>query len=114
MLTIVIENPIQFTMVSEVPRDSSGALRATRVENSGESAITTSPQMIKKTSNKIIESDNRNSGETTQHKHDKNNAIEATLFAPKYCERIPLKTQASPPDAMIRNDHSETLRFVSG
>src|SRR6478736_4016488 len=106
---MVIENPIQFTIVSDVPRDSSGAFRATSVENSGESAITTSPQTTRKTINKIIESDTRKSGEVIQHKQDKDNAIVATRFAPKYCDKIPLKTQASPPDAMIRKDHSETF-----
>ncbi len=45
-----MENPIQFTIVSEVPLDSSGALCATNVENRGESAITVTLQTNKKIS----------------------------------------------------------------
>ena len=52
MLRIVIENPIQFTSVSAVPFSAEGALFATRVEKSGESAITTIPQNKRKAKNK--------------------------------------------------------------
>ena len=48
MLIIVIEKPIQFTIVKAVPLSLEGAFRATKVENKGESAITTIPQKIKK------------------------------------------------------------------
>ena len=75
---------MQLTMVSEVPRDSSGALRATSVENKGESAITTSAQKNKNEMNTIAESEKRKSGEVMQHKNDKLNAIVAIRFAPKY------------------------------
>ena len=46
---MVIEKPIQLTMVNAVPLNSAGALFATKVENKGESAITTKPQKIRKT-----------------------------------------------------------------
>jgi hypothetical protein len=49
ILTIVIEKPIQFTMVSAVPLEVSGAAYATRVEKSGESATTDIPQMKRNT-----------------------------------------------------------------
>ena len=48
MLIIVIEKPIQFTIVKAVPLLFTGAFLATNVEKSGESAITTIPQKIKK------------------------------------------------------------------
>ena len=51
MLIMVIENPMQFTMVSAVPLEISGALFATSVEKSGESAITTNAQKNKKHKN---------------------------------------------------------------
>ena len=109
-----MEKPKQFTIVSEVPLESSGAFWATKVENKGESAITTSPQKNKKISNKIIESENKKRGEVMQHKHDENKAIVAIFLAPKCWESIPLKTHANPPDPMIRNDNKGTFRCVSG
>ena len=48
MLTMVIENPIQFTIVRAVPLNSGDALWATKVENRGESAMTTMPQKSRK------------------------------------------------------------------
>jgi hypothetical protein len=48
ILTMVIENPMQFTMVSDVPRDAAGAFCAIKLENNGESAITENPQINKK------------------------------------------------------------------
>ena len=48
MLTTVIENPIQVTIVKAVPFDAAGAYWATIVENIGESAITNKPQKIRK------------------------------------------------------------------
>ncbi len=48
MLKIVIENPIQFTIVSAVPLSFLGTFNATKVENRGEPAITTIPQKSKK------------------------------------------------------------------
>ena len=48
MLRMVIEKPIQFTMVNAAPLSFSGAFSATKVEKSGESAMTTIPQKNKK------------------------------------------------------------------
>ena len=45
MLMMVMANPIQFTMVNELPLIALGAFCATRVENKGESAITENPQI---------------------------------------------------------------------
>ena len=47
--------PIQLTMVNAVPFESELMLCATRVENSGESAITAIPQITKKPKNSICE-----------------------------------------------------------
>lgn len=54
MLTMVIEKPMQLTIVRAVPLSFFGALFATKVENRGESATTTIPQKIKKLINKYI------------------------------------------------------------
>ena len=48
MLTMVMANPIELTMVKAVPLHSAGAFFATRVENRGESAMTTNPQKMRK------------------------------------------------------------------
>lgn len=100
-------------MVREVPIDSSGAFWATKVENKGESATTTRPQMNKNVMNKTTELENRKSGEAKQHKQDKNSEIVAIFFTP-YREIIPLNTQAIPPDPIIRNENKETFRFTLG
>ena len=52
MLIIVMEKPIQFTMVNAVPFNFGMAFCATRVENKGESAMTTIPQNNKNPKNK--------------------------------------------------------------
>ena len=77
MLNIVIENPIQFTIVKAVPFDSASVFRATSVENNGESAITTIPQKIRNPINTYSESTKKNRGETRQHPQDKSNATKA-------------------------------------
>ena len=111
---MVMEKPIQFTIVSDVPLESSGALLATSVENNGESAITTNPQKNKKATITIEELLNKNSGERMQHKQESNNEIAAIFFAPKCSESKPLKTQASPPDAIIPKDKSGTFICAAG
>ena len=70
MLMIVIEKPIQFTIVNDVPLDSSGAFCAIKVENKGESAMTTNPQKKRKIMSDEAALLNKNSGERQQHKHD--------------------------------------------
>ena len=45
---MVIKKPIQFTMVNAVPFSFEFEFCATKVENRGESAITTNPQKNKK------------------------------------------------------------------
>jgi len=110
ILKMVIENPILLTMVSDVPLDSAAAFWATRVENSGESAITAIPQVNKKIRNSSEESGNRKNGEIIQHIQEIDNDIVAILLAPKYSESIPLMIQAGPPDAIMRNDQNGTLR----
>ena len=110
----MIENPIQFTIVNEVPLDSSGAFCATKVENNGESGITEIPQMNKNVMNRKGELEMRKSGERIQHKQEINNDSAATLFTPKYCDSIPPKTQANPPEAITKKDIREILIRVSG
>ena len=84
---MVIEKPMQFTIVNDVPLVSAGALCATNVEKSGESAITTNPQKNKNAINTVTELFSNNSGESRQQAPDKNNAMAAIFFAPKVCER---------------------------
>ena len=114
ILIIVIENPIQFTKVKEVPLDSSGALWATKVENNGESAITAIPQRNRKQRKRKVEFEKRKSGEIIQQRQDMNKDKVAIFFTPKYWETIPLNTQANPPEAIIKNEKRGTLRLVTG
>lgn len=109
---IVIENPMLFTIVSDAPLDSAGAFCATNVENNGESAITTRPQKKRKISSTKAELLNKNSGERTQHKPDKNNEMVAIFLVLKRCDNIPLKTQAMPPEAITRKDKRETFKLA--
>jgi len=97
-------------MVREVPLDSVGAFCATNVENNGESAITTSPQKIRKTINSHALGMNKKTGENKQHKPKKNNAMPAIFFVPKRWKNNPLKTQANTPEPMITNDQNETSK----
>ena len=80
---IVIENPTQFTMVRAVPFNSAKVLLAIKVENKGESAITTVPQNNRNPINARLESILKNNGETKQHIQDKSNAKNAILLVPK-------------------------------
>jgi len=109
---IVIEKPIQFTIVNEVPLDSSATFCATSVEKSGESAITANPQKNKKTTRAVEELLNKNKGESKQQQQDRNNAMVAIFFAPKRCERIPLAAQAKAPEAMIKKESKEISRLL--
>src|SRR5205809_5274931 len=104
---IVIVKPIQFTIVNDVPLDSSATFCATSVANNGESAITTNPQKNKKTTSAVEELLNKNNGESKQQQQDRNNAMVAIFFAPKRCESIPLAAQARAPEAMIKKESNE-------
>ena len=112
ILTMVIAKPIQLTMVSAVPFSSAGAFWATRVENNGESAITTMPQNIRNPTNKLGDPLSKTIGETKQHAPDKNNAIKAVRLVPTISDIYPPKTQASPPILMITNDNKGILKFA--
>ena len=107
---IVIEKPIQFTIVNDVPLDSAGAFCATIVEKRGESAMTTNPQKKRNAIRTETELLNRNRGEAQQHRHDKNNERAAIFLTPNSCEKYPLITHAKPPDAIITNDNSGTFK----
>ena len=109
MLTIVIAKPIQFTIVNEAPLDPTGAFLATRVENSGESAITAMLHINRNTTSADTDPLNKNKGESKQQAPDKNKAIAAILFSPQRCEINPLITQAILPEAMIRKDRKGIL-----
>ena len=114
MLTIVIENPMLFTSVSEVPLDSGGALLATNVENNGESATTEKPQINRKIRNKSKEEFSRKNGETKQHIPETPNANEASFLVPIFRLNIPAKTQAIVPIPKIENDQKGMFKAVSG
>lgn len=113
MLIMVIEKPMQFTIVNDVPRDSSIALYATKVENNGESAITTRPQKNKKRRNTYSSLLNKNNGETIQQRQERNNERVASFLGWNTCESNPLKTHANPPEAIIRNEKRGTFKVLS-
>ena len=98
----------------ELPLDSSGALWATKVENKGESAITVIPHTNRKQRKRKVEFEKRKNGEMIQHKQEMNNDKVAIFLTPKNWETIPLKTQANPPEAIMKNEKKGTFRFVSG
>jgi hypothetical protein len=81
MLIMVMANPMLFTIVSDEPRDSSGACCATNVENNGESAITTNPQKNRNVSNIHKDPCSRKNGESRQQSPESNNASVAILLA---------------------------------
>lgn len=83
---IVIAKPRQFTIVNAVPRDSREAFLATKVENRGESAITTNPQNIRKQISKISESSFKTKGDNKQQIPESNKAEAAVLLMPDFSE----------------------------
>ena len=113
MLIMVIEKPMQFTIVSAVPFNSAGAYCATNAENCGESATTAIPQNIRKVKKKGKETPNTN-GETKQHMHDDNNAINAVFLLPKICEKYPPKIHDSNPEPIMINDNAGIFNTVPG
>lgn len=114
MLTMVIEKPRQFTIVRAVPREVVGAFWATSVENRGESATTVIPQKKRKPISAGAEGLAKNKGDTRQHPPDNASAVAATVRAPNRNDRNPPNTQARLPDAIIRNDSSETFSPTVG
>ena len=104
-------NPRQLTIVNAVPVDSSGAVRATRVENCGESAMTSIPQ-INKYNRNIAGWNMGIKGENKQHRPDPSNAPKATRALPFRSARNPPTAQDIAPTPMIRNDHSDTERLA--
>ena len=104
MLTIVTAKPMLLTIVSAVPFVSASVFCATRVENSGESAITTIPQKIRKVISRGSEFTINISGDARQHNPDKNKAKAAVFLVPKDCDMYPPITQAGPPRPMMIND----------
>ena len=70
-----MEKPILFTIVRAVPFVSGMAFWATKVENKGESAITTAPQNNRNTSRKAVEWNIKTKGENKQqHKEAERNS----------------------------------------
>jgi hypothetical protein len=111
---IVMANPMQFTIVSDVPLDASGAFCATRVEKSGESAITTRPQKRRKEINSTTEEEAKNNGDSRQQSRERLSDKVAILFTPKRCDRSPLTTQAKAPAAITKKDNRDTGRSCFG
>ena len=81
ILTMVILNPMQLTSVRADPLFSTGTDPATKVENCGESMMTTIPQ--KKRKAKTKEGAKRKmTGEIKQQIPEAHNAMKATLKLP--------------------------------
>ena len=110
---MVMANPIQFTIVSAVPCISAVTFLATRVENRGESIITTIPQKSRKPRKTLSDSVVNIQGESRQQPQDKSSAVNAICLVPMICERYPPNTQANPPIPIIRKDHNGILNIVS-
>ncbi len=114
MLMIVIEKPIQFTIVNDEPLYAGTADCATKVENNGESAITTMLQKNKKAKNISGEAPYKNRGDNKQQHPESAKAVDAIFFAPNRLESIPLNMHENPPAAIIKKDKRETLKFRFG
>src|SRR5829696_1065844 len=106
MLTIVMKNPMEVTIVSAVPLYCRIVDCATRVENCGESETTVVPQINKKKRNKGC-TRAKLSGAATQQKNDVTIEIKATLLLPILFEMIPPIIQPAQPAAMTKKLHRE-------
>ena len=113
MLIMVIAKPIQLVMVRAVPLSVGVALRATIVENNGESAMTINPQKSRRTINRTLLVV-KNNGEAKQHKQDAKRVKNAIRFVPNRVDITPPITHPTLPMATIKKDHNEILKEVSG
>ena len=100
-------------MVSAVPFVVASVFCATKVENIGESAITTTPQNAKKPKNiELCAAKNR--GEARQQIPEASKAVSATFLLPHCCDRFPPTIHPKLPIPIIKNDQSETLISAAG
>ena len=106
---MVIAKPIHVTKVSAEPLIACGACSATRVENSGESAISESPHTNKKNRNNINDGAANIHGATMQQVPDTKSANAAVLFNPNFGETYPATAHAMLPAPITRNESIETL-----
>lgn len=106
---MVIPKPIEFTIVSEVPFESEGALWATRVENMGESAVTANPHINRKIMRLGKDCCMIKNGDSKQQTPEIVKAIVAIVFGAIFCEIKPPRAHDIPPTAMIKKDQSEML-----
>ena len=111
MLIIVIAKPIQFTIVKAVPFIFKSAFVATKVENSGESAMTTKPQINRKIKKKTSLRFSIKKGVNTQQIPESNNMAKATFLGGFFREISPLNTQPKKPIAITKKEYKET--FIS-
>ena len=109
MLKIVIAKPMQFTIVKDEPLSSTAAFCAISVENKGESATITIPQISKNRRKETNEVLNKNKGEIRQQIPEIAKAAVAIFFAPKRFAIKPLATQATLPAKMMKNDSNGIL-----
>ena len=79
-----MKKPVQFTIVSAVPFFSAKAFCATKVDKSGESAITTIPHKNRNPMHKISNSLLKTNGEIKQQMQDKSKEVKAIFFAPNF------------------------------
>ena len=112
MLIIVIEKPIQFTIVNAVPLSCGVVLFATRLENKGESAITLIPQITKKMIKSVGDSWNMK-GEIKQQKPEIDSAKIAIFLLSKRDDNVPPIIQPKLPIAIIEKDINEILKLAS-
>jgi hypothetical protein len=109
---MVIEKPKQLTMVKAVPLSFTGAFCATNVENSGESAITTIPQKIRKAINRYELEIRKARGTSKQHKQDNKRKRNAIFFTPNFSDKNPPNTQEMLPIPIIRKDIKGILKSI--
>ena len=105
---------MQFTIVRAVPLNSKGALLATRVENSGESAITAIPQITRYSKAEEDIDNSKYHGENKQHIPDRNKAAAAVFFNPYLWEIIPIIDHEILPEAIMMKAPKEIKESVCG
>src|SRR5260221_8258482 len=102
MLTIVIANPIEVTIVRADPTSCGGANRAVNAENCGESPTTMMPQMTIAL-RKSASGNRKKSGDRKQQRPETRSWAHATRALPHRLEADPPNTQPLAPPAKTAN-----------
>ena len=99
-------------MVKAVPFLSGFACFVTKVDNKGESIITTIPQNNKKAMSSIGDEKSNRIGESKQQIPDEVNANTIVFLSVIFSDKYPPIMQAILPIPIIKKDNRDMLRYV--